>query len=114
MGEPPGILNYRSPGSGGPPPLPPPRRGLAVFFGILGGVIVSGIVWPLAFWSQSGAAILVALVVLVAGKLTSSIVLIVRSNRWRFHAIGLLISIALGGIIFFFSCAAGITAGLGR
>jgi hypothetical protein len=110
--KPPDILDYRTAGSGNPPPPPRKGRGLAVFLGILAGALISGIIWPLAFWSDSGNVIVAALIVLVVGKLLGSILLITLSNRWRFHGIGLLISIALGGMIFFFSCAIGISIAL--
>jgi hypothetical protein len=88
---------------------------LQVFIGVLAGTAFSAVVW-LPYWpavdehmrpfpdaSRHGGWIGVVLypsVVVATGKLAAAILLIVLTRRFRFVGIGLLISIALGSLIF--------------
>lgn len=91
-----------------PPPIPAPAGvgspGRHVLIGLLIGGALSLVTWPIVFVSDNGNAILIALGVLVGLKLIVGIALIARGPWTRFYGIGLLISIALGGLIFFGTC----------
>ena len=94
-----------------PPTLPEPGGGTPgrkVLLGLLIGGALSLIVWPLVFLTDNGSLFLIALGALLAIKGTGGILLIIRGRRTRLIGIGLLISIGLGGLIFFGTCGVAI------
>ena len=94
-----------------PPPIPPyaqpeHRPLLGFFIGLVAGALVSFVLWGIAWHpivdSPHGVAWLIAIPLL---KFISAIALMF-SARTRAAAVGLLISIGLGFLIFFGSCFA--------
>ena len=82
-----------------------PGRSVEVFLGLLGGGILSGIVWGWLFGYARGQVWLSAIVFVPAIKVIIGVVMLAEV-RMRYYGIGVLLSIALGGLIFFGICAA--------
>lgn len=86
---------------------------LPVFVGLLGGAALSGTVWPLIFFENASFGwFIAALFSMLALKLVGSGILMSRRSRARYIGIGLLLSLGLGGLIFFCVCGASFSAAL--
>jgi hypothetical protein len=104
MDHPPPLpLNYGNPDS----PPPGMASGAKFAFGLLGGTMISAVVWP-CLWLLSdpnnGNWGWLLLAVPLA-KIAVSTVCLCRS-RWRATGAGILTSIGVGFLIFFGTCAA--------
>src|SRR5947207_1555269 len=98
----------------GTPPSIPPRKSAApqLLWGLGIGSAVSAIVW-LAGWNAlfaTGRSADWLLVAIPGGKIVAGIACVV-TPRWRSFGIGLLLSIAVGFLIFFGACFVHIAAG---
>ncbi|HWE00974.1 MAG TPA: hypothetical protein VG326_01095 [Tepidisphaeraceae bacterium] len=103
---PPNALSYQAPGQG--PPLPPlsAAQTLRLFFaGLTLGTALSAIVWIIAFRFEIGMFAGGAMVVIPLLKLSTGIIFVCRRG-WRSLGAGILVSLALGFLIFFGVCAA--------
>src|SRR5829696_8392097 len=101
---PPPRLEYQSPGYRRPP-RPPDRYAVAKFLGGFGGgIVVSAVTWPLLFRSQTRLPE-VAIYIVPAFKIIVGLGYLFVP-RWRLVGGGVLASLAVGALIFFFSCAA--------
>ena len=82
--------------------------------GLLIGGGLSLVAWPLGVWSDSGPVLLALLGLLLLIKIGGGITLILRGPRSKFAGIGLLLSIALRGLIFFGTCGIAVVSSLGH
>jgi hypothetical protein len=99
---PPSHMDYR-PQPEPPPPGWPPRTQRRA--GLLGGSLLSLIVWPLTWkFGQQGNTIMAVIIAMVAVKVVTAIVC-TASPRWRPLGAGLLASMGVGFLIFFGTCA---------
>ena len=101
----PSALNYQPPGR--PPPLPPPSAGktlLWFFIGLIAGTALSAIVWIGGFKSLDSTVGGAAMLIIPALKLTTGIIFLCRRG-WRSLGAGILVSLAMGFLIFFGVCA---------
>ncbi|HZK81463.1 MAG TPA: hypothetical protein VFC46_10360 [Humisphaera sp.] len=92
---------------GQPPPLPPPSAGktlLWFFVGLIAGTALSAIVWVGGFKSMDSTFASGAILIIPAVKLTTGIIFLCRRG-WRSLGAGILVSLALGFLIFFGVCA---------
>ena len=96
-------LNYSTPGTESRIPLYHPVRRL--FVAIVIGCIISALVWGLGwhYFDQGGGTYLIFLVPGV--KIVAAIVLLFY-RQWRTFAAGLLVSVALGALIWMAACFA--------
>jgi len=111
MVEPPSKLDYLNPESQPPPPFNQERFVLGLGLGVVASFLIWFLGWnrlfnnsvaPTKFWIPSWW---IVLLLVPALKIAISVVLM-SWPRWRSCGIGLLISIPLGALIFFGSCAA--------
>lgn len=86
--------------------------GRQVLVGLLVGGALSLVAWPLAIWSDNGSLLLALLAVLLLIKVGGGVTLILKGPRTKFAGIGLLISIALGGLIFLGTCGIAVFSSL--
>jgi hypothetical protein len=102
--EPP-PLNYQSPMTPQPPRGGGLSTGLQMLAGLGAGALISFIIW-MGGWKyvESGAGASAILFVPVVKLITGVTLLCVRGLRG--YGGGILLSIALGSLIFFFTCAA--------
>jgi hypothetical protein len=99
-------LNYLP--SGRQPPLPPVSARLTLrwfFIGLLSGTALSAIVWIFAFKAMEGAFAGGAMLAIPILKLSTGITCLCLRG-WRSLGAGILVSLALGFLIFFGVCAA--------
>jgi len=96
-------LNYSTPGTEAPVPLYHPVR--RFFVAIIIGCIISGVVWGLGwhYFDQGGGAYLIFLIPGI--KIVAAIALLFY-RQWRTFAAGLLVSVALGALIWMAACFA--------
>ena len=98
-----GKLNYQSPL---PLPLPPPpgRNVLRFFIGLIAGTAVSAVVWLIGFQTPDSAFGSGAVLILPTIKIVGGIACLCFPG-WRSLGAGILVSLALGFLIFFGMCA---------
>jgi hypothetical protein len=103
MRGPPIPMNYQTPGT------PPPRRGLStglqMLIGLMAGTLVSAIVW-IGGWKYVNDGSAASAIVIVPGLKFVVGVTLLCIRGLRGYGGGILVSIALGFLIFFFACAA--------
>ena len=111
---PPALLGYNNP-YGAPPPWPPPpprqppsspwRFVLQFLGGLLFGGAVSGVVWALGWVRYLGPGSNGWAIIAVPGlKLAAAIVCFCLPG-WRGLGAGILLSVGIGSLIFFVTCA---------
>ncbi len=80
--------------------------GWQIIIAFLAGCVISAIAYPL-LWGKNGNAAVVAAIILLGVKFIAGVTLLCFRGK-RGYGGGLLASLAVGFIIFFFTCAAGI------
>jgi hypothetical protein len=95
--------DYSTPRAG-PPPVPPGRIILQFFAGLLGGGAISAVVWILGFNAVTGPGNGGLLLLIVPGVKLAIGITFLCIRGWRMLGGGILLSIALGFLIFFFTC----------
>jgi hypothetical protein len=102
-------LDYARPG-GTPPPIPSGGAGRFLLLGLAAGSVVSAITWILGWNALVNRGNGAALFIVPGIKVLAAIVLLCfRAPQYRpgrFFGLGLLLSIAVGFLIFFGSCFA--------
>ena len=104
------AFGYQSPGAMQPPAAPGGLGFLWLFLiGAVGGAAVSAVAWLAGFNAiVKGSSISVLIVVIPVVKLGAGITLLCF-RRWRGLGAGIMVSIALGFLIFFGTCMTHIT-----
>lgn len=99
---PPRAPNFQPPGA--IQPTPPGRNVLWFFIGLIAGTVLSAIVWIFGFRSLDSTFASGAIFVMPALKLATGITCLCLRG-WRSLGAGILVSLALGFLIFFGVCA---------